>query len=88
MEIRTQTPVRNSGSYDWEIKVKNAAVIFPLQQFQANLYKIMEMYCDVLPSNASVICAFWILYIDLLDKSSGGITINDNTLNLTLITLR
>jgi hypothetical protein len=33
----------------------------------------MNTYCDVLPSNESVICGFWILYIDLLDKSSGGI---------------
>jgi hypothetical protein len=30
-------------------------------------------YCDMLPSNASVICWFWISYLDLLDKSSGGI---------------
>jgi hypothetical protein len=44
-------------------------------------------YCDVLPSNVSVICGFWILYLDLSDKSSGGITINDNTLNLTISTL-
>jgi hypothetical protein len=33
-----------------------------------------------------VICGFWILYLDLLDKSSGGITINYYPLNLTLIT--
>jgi hypothetical protein len=38
-----------------------------------------KIFCDVLPSNASVICGFWILYLDLLDKSSGGITINYNT---------
>jgi hypothetical protein len=31
--------------------------------------------CNVLPSNASLICGFWILYLDLLCKSSGGITI-------------
>jgi hypothetical protein len=31
------------------------------------------MYCDVLPGKASVIIGFWILYLDLLDKSSGGI---------------
>jgi hypothetical protein len=29
------------------------------------------IYCDVLPSNVSVICGFWILYLDLLDKSLG-----------------
>jgi hypothetical protein len=45
-------------------------------------------YCDVLPSNASVICGFSILYLDLLDKSSGEITINYNTLNLIVNTLR
>jgi hypothetical protein len=45
-------------------------------------------YCDVLPSKASVICGFWILYLDLWDKSSGGIAINYYTLNLTVITLR
>jgi hypothetical protein len=30
-------------------------------------------YCDVLPGNASVISEFWILYLDSLGKSSGGI---------------
>jgi hypothetical protein len=49
---------------------------------------ICNEYCDMLPSNASVIYGFWSLYLDLLDKSPGGITINDNTLNLTVITLR
>jgi hypothetical protein len=33
----------------------------------------------VLPGNASVISGFWILYLDLLDKLFGGITINYNT---------
>jgi hypothetical protein len=47
-----------------------------------------EPYCDMLPGNASVICGFWSLYIDLLDKSSGGITVNYNPLNLTIIILR
>jgi hypothetical protein len=46
------------------------------------------VYCDVLPSNASVICGFWILHLDLFDKSSGGITINHNILNLVVSTLR
>jgi hypothetical protein len=48
----------------------------------------MWRYCDMLPNNASVISGFWIYYPDLLDKSSGGISINYNTLNLTVITLR
>jgi hypothetical protein len=34
-----------------------------------------------------IICGFWIIYIDLLDKSSRGIY-NYNTLKLTVITLR
>jgi hypothetical protein len=37
---------------------------------------ILLLYCDVLPSNASVISGFWIIDLDLLGKSSGGITIN------------
>jgi hypothetical protein len=44
--------------------------------------------CDVLPSNRTVISGFWLIYLDLLDKSSGGITINYYTLNLTVSTLR
>jgi hypothetical protein len=35
-----------------------------------------------------IISGFLILYLDLLDKSSGGITINNNTLNLIVSTLR
>jgi hypothetical protein len=35
-----------------------------------------------------IICGFWIYYLDLLDKSSGRITINYNTLNVTVIALR
>jgi hypothetical protein len=38
-------PVRiNSSSCDRQIKVKNAPIIVPLDQFQANLYKPMELY--------------------------------------------
>jgi hypothetical protein len=33
----------------------------------------IHIYCNVLPGNASVITGFWILYLDLLDKLSGGI---------------
>jgi hypothetical protein len=44
----------------------------------------MCIHCDVLPGNASN--NLWILdlMLGLLDISSGGITINDNTLNITL----
>jgi hypothetical protein len=42
----------------------------------------------IVTSNMSVIYGFWILYLDLLDKSSGGITINYNTLKLIVSTLR
>jgi hypothetical protein len=46
------------------------------------------MYIDVLPGNESVSSGFWIYYLGLLDKSSGGITIKYNTLYLIVITLR
>jgi hypothetical protein len=49
---------------------------------------VPSYYCDVLSSNMSVISGFWILYPDLLDKLSGRITINYNTLFLTISTLR
>jgi hypothetical protein len=42
----------------------------------------------LLPGNASVISRFCVYYLDLLDKSSGRIRFNYNTLNLTVITLR
>jgi hypothetical protein len=41
--------------------------------FSYYMMQIIFLYCDTLPSNASVICGFWILYLDLLAKSSGGI---------------
>jgi hypothetical protein len=53
-----------------------------------NIHSVIKYkYCDVLPSNASVIRGFWILYLGLLDKSSGGITIYYYTLNLIVSTL-
>jgi hypothetical protein len=48
------------------------------------IYNIVTCYL----ATRQVICGFRILYLDLLDKSSGGITINYYTLNLIVNTLR
>jgi hypothetical protein len=49
----------------------------------------MQMYiCHMLAGNASVIIGSCIFYLDLLDKSSGGIAINYYTLNLIVNVLR
>jgi hypothetical protein len=51
-------------------------------------YQLHTKYCDVLAGNAS--SNLWILdfMLDLLDISSGGITLNYYSLNLTINTLR
>jgi hypothetical protein len=43
------------------------------------------LYCDVLPGNTS--CNLWVLdfMLGLCDTSLGGLTINDNTLNVTVL---
>jgi hypothetical protein len=55
---------------------------------QLRVYKFSLLYCDVLPGNASN--NLWILdfMLCLLDKSSGGITVNYYTLNIIGNTLR
>jgi hypothetical protein len=60
------------------------SIIYPVY---LSLSSVILLLYYLLPSKASVISGFWILDLDLLGKSSGGITINYNTLNLSVITL-